>query len=415
MVQFWSGKTVSGDRKKGMLALYIVGAHCAATAAMPNLATTYLLTDAVDKTGARCLDGSPQRYWLQRATGANATKWSFHHMGGGWCESVESCAARAYGKTQGGDCYIGSSNESCFATAGARNPGTESAFNSTMDFQNIPSCNGMMMNNPKLNPLTYDWNKVLIPYCDGGSFAGNNESVSYVDVRGKMMPLYFRGFRNLNAVLDDLVANHGLGDVTDALVSGDSAGGLASHADRYKQRFSSANIVVAPDSGFFFSDPSFPTWSDALHWVSYMNSTAGLDQSCVAAMVALGEDPLECRWPEVVVKFIDVPVFVMNSRFDPALDGISGGTGGKNSAGVVRVGSMLEKLVNSTVLTAPKNAAFITSCAQHCGQWAQGQVQGHVKVKWPTEEDGSSGDATRKAWFQQSPYPCETCCAGGQH
>lgn len=110
--------------------------------------------------------------------------------------------------------------------------------------------------------------------------------------------------------------------------------------------------------------------------VSYMNSTAGLDQSCVAAMVALGEDPLECRWPEVVVKFIDVPVFVMNSRFDPALDGISGGTGGKNSAGVVRVGSMLEKLVNSTVLTAPKNAAFITSCAQHCGQWAQGQVQG---------------------------------------
>lgn len=95
--------------------------------------------------------------------------------------------------------------------------------------QTYNSFKGMMMNNPKLNPLTYDWNKVLIPYCDGGSFAGNNESVSYVDVRGKMMPLYFRGFRNLNAVLDDLVANHGLGDVTDALVSGDSAGGLASY------------------------------------------------------------------------------------------------------------------------------------------------------------------------------------------
>ena len=63
MVQFSSVvKTVLGDRKKGMLALYIVGAHCAATAAMPNLATTYLLTDAVDKTGARCLDGSPQRF-----------------------------------------------------------------------------------------------------------------------------------------------------------------------------------------------------------------------------------------------------------------------------------------------------------------------------------------------------------------
>ena len=86
------------------------------------------------RTSSACADSTPTfqtplggfRYWLQRAAGANATKWSFHHMGGGWCESVESCAARAYGKSPGGDCYIGSSNVSCFAVAGARNPGTES-------------------------------------------------------------------------------------------------------------------------------------------------------------------------------------------------------------------------------------------------------------------------------------------------
>ena len=41
-----------------------------------------------------------------------------------------------------------------------------------------------MMNDPALNPLTHDWNKVLIPYCDGGSFAGNNDSVTYVEIHG---------------------------------------------------------------------------------------------------------------------------------------------------------------------------------------------------------------------------------------
>ena len=81
----------------------------------------------------------------------------------------------------GGDCYIGSSNESCFATAGARTPGTTPAFAQQMDFRDIPSCNGarwcggLMMNNPATNPLSHDWNKVLIPYCDGGSFGGNRE------------------------------------------------------------------------------------------------------------------------------------------------------------------------------------------------------------------------------------------------
>jgi hypothetical protein len=96
-------------------------------------------------------------------------------------------------------------------------------------------------------------------------------------------------------------------------------------ADRYKDRFPAAHIVVAPDSGFFFADPSYLPWYNALQWVvSYMNSTDGLDRSCVASMRAIGKDPLKCRWPEVVVEHIEVPVFVMNSRFDPALDGISG-------------------------------------------------------------------------------------------
>ncbi len=93
-----------------------------------------------------------------------------------------------------------------------------------------------MMNDPARNPLTHDWNKVLLPYCDGGSFAGNldgsvpsrlHETNSH-HAAGPV-DLFFRGFRNLNAVADALQADHGLGNATHVLISGDSAGGLATY------------------------------------------------------------------------------------------------------------------------------------------------------------------------------------------
>jgi hypothetical protein len=47
---------------RAVIALAALGIVAAAS---PNLATTVLLTDYVNSTGARCLDGSPQRYWIQ--------------------------------------------------------------------------------------------------------------------------------------------------------------------------------------------------------------------------------------------------------------------------------------------------------------------------------------------------------------
>ena len=139
----------------------------------PNLVHTVLLTDAVASHGAMCLDGSPQRYWLQKSTSTvNATKWVIDFMGGAWCEDVAECADRAYGS----DCYFGSSNASCFATAGSRVPGA--VFNDTMDLYDIPACDGarwcggLMSNNAATNPTTHDWNKVLVHYCDGTSYSG---------------------------------------------------------------------------------------------------------------------------------------------------------------------------------------------------------------------------------------------------
>ena len=119
----------------------LVGALAAvgATLAMPppNLAHTVLLVDEVQTHGARCLDGSPQRLWYSPATSAvNASKFYIHLMGGGWCESMESCTARGYSPD---DCYRGSSNVSCFDSNGDN---VGKPFNETMDWRDIPCING---------------------------------------------------------------------------------------------------------------------------------------------------------------------------------------------------------------------------------------------------------------------------------
>lgn len=61
---------------------------------LPNLANAVLLSAYVDTHGARCLDGTPQRYWLQTAVGINSTKWAIDFEGGAWCEDLASCASR---------------------------------------------------------------------------------------------------------------------------------------------------------------------------------------------------------------------------------------------------------------------------------------------------------------------------------
>ena len=79
-----------------------------------------------------------------------------------------------------------------------------------------------MLSTPHQNPLAAGWNKLYIPYCDGGSFAGQNMSTTWTQWSGTLangtvlanatVPLYFRGRLNLAAVVDAAIARHGLGD-----------------------------------------------------------------------------------------------------------------------------------------------------------------------------------------------------------
>nr|GMD85708.1 pectin acetylesterase 8-like [Ipomoea batatas] len=94
----------------------------------------------------------------------------------------------------------------------------------------------------------FNWNKVLITYCDGGSFTGDTETV-YNGTK-----LSFRGERIFNAVMQELLQK-GMGMAENALLLGSSAGGIATtlHCDGFRQLIPNAcRVKCLSDAAYFF-------------------------------------------------------------------------------------------------------------------------------------------------------------------
>ena len=89
---------------------------------------------------------------------------------------------------------------------------------------------GYFSNDPAQNPQMWNWTKIYLPYCDGGSQTG--DVAAPIPIPGHD-PIFFRGHRILRAVQSALMQTWGLGAATDVVISGCSAGGLSVflHAD----------------------------------------------------------------------------------------------------------------------------------------------------------------------------------------
>jgi hypothetical protein len=179
---------------------------------------------------------------------------------------------------------------------------------------------------------------------------GDNDTVTTTVYNNTAVNLYFRGNRNLRAIVDDLVANHGLGSATALALTGDSAGGLAVylHSHYLAATLPKATVVSVPDSGFFFSWAQYPAWPQALAWVlTYGGSThqpkgtlhplvlSSIGDFVLCALILWSllvgaGDPgngtgslnpacvevhgIDCRMPEVAATFLSMPVFAVNSK-----------------------------------------------------------------------------------------------------
>lgn len=125
-----------------LLVLLNLASWC--TCSDSRLLVKMTLVPSASRIGGFCLDGSLPAYHLHRGFGAGARNWLLQFEGGGWCNDIQSCLERA--QTRRG---------------------------STLYMNKLEDFNGILSNNASLNPDFYNWNRVKLRYCDGGSFSGD--------------------------------------------------------------------------------------------------------------------------------------------------------------------------------------------------------------------------------------------------
>ena len=201
----------------------------------------------VEIPGTVCSDGSQYRFWYYDSPTSNNMVVSFE--GGGACWDYPTCSGQA------GD-------------LGAAHPnGIPTDYITQFEPQYVsPIINGAdpgIPFRPKNPIVTNGWDMVYVPYCTGDVHVGNRV-VTYTDPTGQNPPIVFRhnGYNNTVAILNFL---HGrFPSINKLLVTGFSAGGVASGAVFYQARRTlvPSKAYLLDDSGPIFPAPnsSYNSW-----------------------------------------------------------------------------------------------------------------------------------------------------------
>jgi len=369
----------------------------------PGFAQGYLLTKAAQTNNAVCLDGTPAVYYHRKGNGTGSKKWFISQQGGGWCQDINSCATRA-----------------------------EQALGSTKyDGPSMKLDGGYMSLDKEINPLMYNWNAVFLRYCDGGSLSGDKPTPTVVD---QNTTIHFRGRAILDAEIESLLNDRGMNEATDVVVSGCSAGGLATflHCDHWATAImtatnGAAKVVCMPDSGFFLDEELGPKYHLNMQkvYTLHQSSSKGLNAACVAAE----DDTSNCIFAQHTLPYIKTPIFMLQSQYDSWQSTfVAGACNGWpphncNTTIMNKFGKNLTTVMKNLLLSNPKHGAFLDSCQHHCGaggppaggNWGQskidGDLQGVALKKW--YELGSEALPNKGFYNQDQTYPCANCCSQG--
>ena len=179
-------------------------------------------------------DGSPGAfYWHPATNESHKNDWVLAYKGDGWCFDYADCL----GRSKGG---FGTSTQWANETHG---------------------WNGGILGGG--DPVFGGMNKVIMENCDGASLTGDMDDPVMVPDGEATTPLYFRGRRIRDAILDTLIEDHGLGKAENVLLTGCSSGGLAAylHSDYVHEKIKAASpslkkFKTLGVSGFFLQHDS---------------------------------------------------------------------------------------------------------------------------------------------------------------
>ncbi|KAG6477895.1 pectin acetylesterase 7-like [Zingiber officinale] len=352
-----------------------------------------ILQSAVAK-GAVCLDGSPPAYHFSPGFGSGVNNWLVHMEGGGWCRNVEECVER------------------------------KGNFRGSSKYMKPLSFSGILGDNQKANPDFYNWNRIKIRYCDGSSFTGDVEAVN------PATNLHYRGGRVWRAIIDDLLAK-GMNRAQNALLSGCSAGGLASilHCDNFRNLLpASAKVKCFSDAGYFI-DAKDISGADSIksfftNVVNLHGSAKNLPSSCTSRL-----PQSMCFFPQHVVPTMRTPLFILNAAYDAwqirnilaPSSADSGKAWTECKLDIKRCSSSqlqtLQGYRSQFLQALPASSStgmFILSCHAHCQsgdqttwQAADSPVIDKTRIAQAVGDWYYGRSAVRKI---DCPYPCNSSC-----
>jgi len=278
---------------------------------------------------AKCLDGSPARYYLSRG---NASRVFIFFEGGGFCQSLSACQKRAAS-------YYGSTLH---------------------DPPKMALDRPYFSRSPAASPLLSSFTFAFVRYCDGGYFSGARTPTMY---NGTL--LHFRGSWILKAVITDLK----LHEAADVVVGGCSAGGIhvLSHLDAIRAMLPTRVALSGfADSGFYMDVEDFTRLKRFVVSPAGQNATSLLKPECTAAFPSEKE---KCLIAQRNAPFLKSPAFVWQSRYD--LDQRSCELSPDCAASAACVDAYAHNLssaIREQLLARrrPRHGAFIDVCERHC-------------------------------------------------
>ncbi|KAH9610308.1 hypothetical protein KSS87_003480, partial [Heliosperma pusillum] len=346
--------------------------------------------------GAVCLDGSWPAYHIDRGYGSGANSWVIQLEGGAWCDTVRGCAYRK--NTRHG---------------------------SSKYMEKFIPFTGILSNKHFENPDFHNWNRVKIRYCDGGSFSGDSQH--------EEAGLYFRGQRIFSTAMEELKSK-GMKNANQALLSGSSAGGMASilHCDQFRSLFPmNTRVKCLSDAGLFLDAVDVAghrtmrkLFADV---VNLQRVRSNIPQSCSRRL-----NPAMCFFPQRVISSVRTPLFLVNAAYDswqiqislasPSADPHGNWYGCKlnnEHCSVPQIQflqgfrrQMLRSISNFA--KSRKNGYFINSCFAH------GQIERqdtwfspgcpHIRNKGIAESVGRWFFDRAETKMIDCPYPCDRTC-----
>ncbi len=232
------------------------------------------------------------------------------------------------------------------------------------------------------DPAFSNYTIVFAPYCDGGSWTGNAARAvpTPANSTGQGKPVYYRGARLLDALLDSLF-EAGLTHAQNVLWGGCSAGALTTylHADYVAQRVGAGTRVVAlADAMFSLEYEPFETlpspaktFPEQMAWgYENWNSTNAVDADCSAHY---GEkNAWRCLFGATVAQYVQTPLFVLNSKFDTWQ--ASAIVGAPSPDVITQENRTVQQfwlqyaaaMVSNFSALPPQHGGFLTNCPAHC-------------------------------------------------